>query len=291
MTGRVRHLSVDELYDATLDVDAVAVLVDELVLGTMPTARWTPDTLLEDGGTGERCALPLLALRSYRAAALTALAARQLLAAGVVTASVIGSGTAAQLQLMLIARHVPDVSDIAMCPLGTGNDRPVEPRVIDQLDLAGIELTLTNRAADAVFGANLVALAGDDGGELRPRSFAKGAVVVNASDHDLPDDVVEGVDQVYVDDLALVAASAHRRFVRAHLAGTGRPRCHLEADLAQVCTGRHAGRAHPDHVLLVELLGTRVLDLSLASHIHKAALRHGLGVRPTTKGNSVVDQR
>jgi hypothetical protein len=46
-----------------------------------------------------------------------------------------------------------------------------------------------------------------------------------------------------------------------------------------------------DHVLLVELLGARVLDLSLASHIHQTALRHGLGVRPTTKGNSCVDQR
>lgn len=300
MDGPTLRLSTDDLCTAIAGVDPVPVLAAELMAargdgGAAPGVRWEEPcgefAVLEDMATGERCALPAAALRAYRAAALTALAARQLLAPGVVTASVIGSGLATRLQLMVIARHVPDVSHIAV----TG-DRglPVSTRVVDQLDHAGIGLAVTTHVDEAVFGANLVAVTGFDADAMRIDHLAKGAVLVNATGRDLPDGLVDGANQVYVDDLALLDSAAGRHFARAHAAGedpTSSVRRHdgahrdrgIEADLGTVLTGAHPGRTSLDHVLLVELLSATALDLALGGLVHRAALVLGLG-RFVTEG-------
>ncbi|MFD9733233.1 hypothetical protein [Umezawaea sp. NPDC059074] len=282
------RLSADDLCTAIAGIDPVPVLAAELMAmgGTAaaePGARWGEPfgafAVLEDTSAGGRCALPVAALRAYRAAALTALAARHLLAPGVVTASVIGSGLAARLQMMVIARHVPDVSHIAACAVNGDRDLPVWTGVVDQLDHAGIELAVTNHVDEAVFGANLVAITGCDADLVRVDHLSKGAVVVNATGRDLPDHLVDGANQVYVDDSTRMGSAAHRHFARTVAHGSSSARRHdgIEADLGAVLIGEHPGRTRVDHVLLVELLSPNALDLALACLVHRAALVLGLG--------------
>lgn len=240
--------------------------------------------VLRDPGGGDLCALPASGLHACRVAALTALAANQLLDPGVVTASLIGSGTAGRIQLLAIARSVPDVSHVAVHSPGGPHASPVGNGIAGVLEATGIGLTVAASPEEAAFGASLVVVteplvSGPCLGHLAP-----GSVLVNATGRSLKEETTGRVSAVYVDDLCLLDGAA----------GSGCPgsaagcvpvpeggRHGVEADLRQVFTGEHPGRACADHVLLVELLSGAAsetgLDVALAERIHRAALRHGLG--------------
>lgn len=312
MTKSILRLDTDELLSALDAIDPVDVLVEELVGQSVggsdgppqPAASLTPWLaddepglgpvaelmLLDDLVTGTKCVLPSSALYVFRTAALAALAARELVVPGVVTAAVLGNGFAAQASLSLIARNLSGLSHVAVCPESDEVNIPMQPRVIDQLDLAGVGWLMTTAVSEAVFGATLIIATIGRARWLEIGQLPKGAVLINTTGEDLPDELVDAVDQIYVDDATLIARNPHRYFARMHLAGTadhppppGRivsrrpPR--VAADFAQVLTGAHPGRTHLDHILLVELLGARVLDARLACKLHGAALERGLGVR------------
>ncbi|SDY89208.1 Ornithine cyclodeaminase/mu-crystallin family protein [Amycolatopsis xylanica] len=304
MTSPILHLSTEELWSALDDINPVDVLVEQLIGGAGWTAQgqlhpWPEHgsipsaelAMYEESCTGAKCLIPVSSLRQVRAAALATLAARELLAPGVVTAAVLGSGLAAQLQLTVLAKHVSDVSHVAVCAGNDGGWSPVEPRVLDQLDLAGIGLSVTSGVNEAVLGANLVIAADAGLGRLEIGQLAKGAVVINAGGVDLPDAVVDGVDQVYVDDASLLDENSHRYFVTMHRAaqstgphrqkrfkGWHRRRL-IEADLGALLSGSHTGRQRLDDVVLVELLSTNLPDAHLTARLHRAALDRGLGMR------------
>ena len=241
-------------------IDPVDRVVEQLITGAASVrdpAVWAQVGCGYPGRPGGRvgCALAEWGSPFYRAAVLTALAARYLLSPGLVTASVLGSGTATHIQLTLIARHVPDVCHVAVC---SDDGTSVDPRVVDELDLAGIAMATTRSRDEAVFGATLVVVTGAGSFTTSPVHLADGAVLVNASDQDLPDALLDRVSQVFVDDLALLDAPArHRPSSADRLPGRARRDFPVEADLRQVLTGEHPGRQRPEHVLLVELLSTR----------------------------------
>lgn len=233
----VLRLRDHELHDALAGFDVSRTVVDELVwreVGEDDPARgarrvggWTYDPGTAGGDAlllGKRggLLLPATGLRAVRSAALTAVAARLFLSPNVVTVSVLGSGSAAWLHVAALARHVPGVSHIAVPAL---DDPPTD--LAAELEHAGIGLTVTERGADAAFGANLVVLAdrypadaGWDTGQL-----ACGAVVVNASGHPPPQDLHAQADEVFVDDRGLPCRSGR-----------------VTADLGQVLAGTHSGR-------------------------------------------------
>jgi len=331
MISPILRLNIDELASALDAIDPVEVLAEELVGRTAGGADRLPNrsgrltpwhgvtpagipavtsadlpagtsagvpagdlVLLEDLGVGGGCVLPASALAVVRTAALAALAARTLVIPGVVTAAVLGSDFAAQSSLTLIARYLPGLSHVAVCPSdrrsGDEPGRPLEPRVIDRLDFAGVGWSVTAAVAQAVFGATLIVATTAGAPHLEIGQLPKGAVLINTTGEDLPDELVDAVDQIYVDDAALIEGNAHRYFARMHLAGptngsawaagqAGRRDRRVDADLAQVLTGAHAGRTHVDHILLVELLGARAPDVRLACALHRAAIELGLGVR------------
>jgi len=308
MTSPIHQLSTDEMLSALDAIDPVDLLADELVGRTLGTSappeaggRLSPwpgagtnggpadeFTLLEDLQAGRRCVLPTATLYVFRAAALATLAARELVTGGVITGAVLGSGLGAQTPLALIARCLSGLSHVAVWPDDEAN-AAMQPRVLDQLDLAGIGLTVTATVADAVFGANLIVATLAEPGHLRVGHLAKGTLLINTGGEDLPDDLVDSVDQVYVDDSALIEDHSDRYFVRMHMAqpqagprpgrSPGQRHRRVTADLGQVLTGGHAGRTHADDLLLVEILGAKVLDVRLACTVHRAALEQGLGVR------------
>ena len=303
MTVTVLRLRAHEVWSALEVIDPVAVLAEDLIgriVDRPGHARRTAGLLVPWQGAERngselvmldhpdatiRCVMPAHSLRASFAAALAAVAARELLASGGVTVAMLGSTETTQFQLSVIARHVPDISHVALC-LAEG-PRAVEPKLADQLELSGIGWSVVRTPADAVFGANLV-IAADYGaarqdlGSLRLGQLARGAVLVNATGKDLPADLVDQVDEVFVDDSGLLEDHRDRRVVANHLSGTtrrGDAGGRIAADLSQLLLGRHAGRLRTDDVVLVELLGVNDLNAELAYRIYEGATRTGLGER------------
>ena len=289
MSETVLRLRAYEVWTALEVVDPVAALVQELVGARHTATRLGP---WQGGGGYVRvdhpdatppCVVPTHSLQISLGAALAAIAARCLLPPGGVTVAMLGSADTAQPQLSVIARYVPDISHVALCL--PGEAPAVEPKLVDELELSGIGLSVVPTLAEAVFGANLVIVT-DHGADshgldsLRLGQLAHGAVLVNATGNDLPDHLVEPVDQVFVDDFRLLQDHADRAVVAAHLSSpTGGVSRRITADLGQLLTRRHAGRLHNDDVVLVELLGVDDLNAELAHRICTGAASTGLGER------------
>lgn len=309
MSKPIRQLAADDVWSAFEMIDPVAVLAEELIgravagpereLGSLagwagsPGRAQPPDLVLcKHSEAGIRCVLPASSLREFQAAAFASLAARELLVPGGVTVAMLGAPQATQPQLAVLARHVPDISHVAICLADVNQSSLLEPKLIDQLDLSGIGLSVVTTLADTVFGANLI-LAATEGAtrwdldRLQFGQLAEGTVLINATGRDLPAGLVNNVDGIYVDDVGLLEANRHRHIVASHLgesesAGTDAVRePRIVADLGQLLIGAHAGREQVDDILLVELLGTDQLNLRLALETCRAAQRCGLGTELT----------
>ncbi len=279
MAEAVRRLDTDDVWSALDSVDTVALLAEELIgrtIGHPDAARENSGRLsswqdgyvvFEPAAGGPRTALPATSLRVFESASLCALAARELVVPGGVTVAVLGTPADVQPKLAMVARHVPDIAHVAVCLTG-GETGGLSRRLVDQLDLSGIRLTVATTLADSVFGANLViaASAGAVPGHFgRDVHIVRGAVLVNASGEDLPAALTDHADQVYAD----------------RIPAEPRPRARFTADLGRLLTGGHPGREQDDDIVLVELLATDALNVQLAHKIHEAALRRGLGVQVT----------
>jgi hypothetical protein len=309
MTGTIRRLRARDILAAIDVLDPLAVVADDLagrsVARSLRTGRFAigdaPDpglTLVENLDTGERCVLPTACLRMVCAAAVAALAARELRGTGVVgTVALFGGAEPADLSLAVLAAHLPNLSHVAVHAPVAGGDPAVDPAVADRMELGGIGLSVSTEARRTAFGASLCVVADVDPGRLAVGPPAPGVLLVNASGADLPGDVLAAVDQVYVDDLGLLPDNGDRAVGRAHLSGSDtapdslRPqregwhrhqagwRHHrrVESDLGQVLTGAHPGRAHVDDVVLVDLIGVRELHAALAGPLLRTAIEYGLG--------------
>ena len=297
MTGTVLHLRSHEVWRALEMIDPVATVAEYLIdrtvdragHGRRPVGRLTPWSGPEAGeaelvvlahpDATTPCVVPAQSLRSSHAAALAAVAAREMLVFGAVTMAVLGSLSDAY-QLSTVARHVPDISHVALCGVGM-DSTTIEPKLVDQLQLAGIGLSVVPTVAEAVFGANLVIVTYHTTSpqhvtELRIGQLARGAVLVNATGRDLPAELLDQVDVVYVDDLDLLDSHADRAVVAAH-----RAEARISGDLAQLLTGRRSGRRSASDIVLVELLGVHELNADLAYRIYEVATHAGLGVWTT----------
>lgn len=294
MAGQIIQLGTDDLHRALEELDPVATLIDELVTGTAVGPDWGRRTVQVnpllwcdagrsagefadavpagpyDQGDCVGCLIPATGLRTVRVGALAALAAQRLLTPGIVTAALLGSGSVAQLQASIIARCVPDVGHVALWP-ASGSCPAL--RLVDQLGMAGIGLSVTERADDAVRGANLVIFAGPRTDILRGAHgrFARGAVIVNGLGSDPPAGLAGCADQLFVDYAGLLREERRDN--------PGRPPLRVEADLVQVIIGTHPGRTDPDHILFVDLLSANSLSADLADQFRRAALLHGFGTR------------
>ena len=299
MSGTILQLRSHEVWRALEVVDPVEMMAEYLISRTVGAAghrREPPGRLVSWRGAGRNgtelvlldhpdatgpCVLPAPSLRGSQVAGLAAVAAREMLMSGGVTMAVLGPVESTQPQLAVMARHVPDLSHVALFCGTQVCLADLEPGLVDQLDLSGIQLSVARSVADAVFGANLVIATDDDAdattapalAELSPNQLARGALLINATGVDLPADLVGRVAQVFVDDLALLADYPDR-----HVAG-GHADAGIAGDLAQLLTGQHKVRRHAGDLVLVELLGVHELNADLAFRIYEVATQTGLGVR------------
>jgi ornithine cyclodeaminase/alanine dehydrogenase-like protein (mu-crystallin family) len=299
MADEILRFTGEELRRAGATMNPLDVLAQELAAHGFPGAAayrctltpWTPAAVGPDPGpgetlvlcelnsSGERSLMPAEVLRLLGAAALTALAVRELLGPGLITACVLGSGLAAELQLALNTQYIGDISHVAVWP-GTAGETGFDPQLLDQLEFAGTRLFVASSVEQALFGANLVIVTGDVGPGRIDAHLVKGALLVNAAGRALPDGFAAGAAVRIVDDAGLLAGSTDpRRYldVGAATSGDVRRRRPADADLGQVVAGLHPGRPHLDAIIVVELLSTGLLILPLAGRLHETARRLGLG--------------
>jgi len=307
MKAPTLQLSADDLWHASAEIDLAELMtagrLDSIV---EPAGRFLPApgsaatgglVQLEDRRFGVRCLLPLSGLYLAQTAMLIALSTKGLVIPGEPTVAILASKPTAWWLLASLAHHQPVVCHVALCHGDGAFDGKVDNRVSELLDQAGIMLSVVDNVREAVVGATLVVATGPGHEQLKSAPLAAGALVVNAAGEDLPDALVDNVDQVYVDDLRSLTRNEHRYFVKLHLetgsqagaaAMTEREGWHLpaawptrhrvEADLAQVLTGEHRGRTRRTDVVLCELFATHVLNVALASQFVRIALTRGLGV-------------
>jgi hypothetical protein len=164
----------------------------------------------------------------------------------------------------------------------------IEPRLADQLELHGIGVSVVSSPSEGLFGANFVVTTSgrehqQSTESLRSDLLAHGTVLVNATGNDLPEPLVNQMDEIYVDDVGLLEAHRDRRVAAMYLDSTsesGGPR--LSGDLAELLAGQSPNRQEPNDNVLVELLGAHDLNARLAHRVCDGALDTGLGVRIAT---------
>jgi ornithine cyclodeaminase/alanine dehydrogenase-like protein (mu-crystallin family) len=296
MTGTVLQLRSHEVWRALEGIDPVATMAEYLISRTVGRAghgRRSQGRLISWQGSGRNgtelvlldhpdasgpCVVPAQSLRSSQAAALAAVAAREMLVAGGVTMAMLGPFSDIQAQLAVVARYVPDISHVALCSANM-DASDLDPKLVDQLELSGIGLSVVPTVAEAVFGANLVIATNHPPvaqglTDLRTGQLARGALLVNATGEDLPAELVKQVDQVFVDDLGLLGGHPER-----HVASGLHADSRICGDLAQLLTGQLTCHRNHSEIVLVELLGVHELNPDLAYRIYEVAMHTGLGVR------------
>ncbi|HEY4459723.1 MAG TPA: hypothetical protein VGN81_35755 [Pseudonocardiaceae bacterium] len=247
MDGDCRRLSHDDVARALRELDPAELFTTE-PRAAAADQQWTVElndelALLRDPDGVSVASFAAADLRACWYACLTVLAARALLVPTVITAAVLGSGPAARLLCGALARHLPNLSQLAI--------HSVDARLAAEFAAAGVDLSIAPSTADAVFGASLVVVM-DELSALPGVHASMGAVVVNASDRELVHELANGIAEEYA-----------------------------EAELRQVLAGAHPGRTRPDDVLLVDLTGAATPDVALALAIHRITNRLDID-SPTT---------
>ncbi|MFI6153775.1 hypothetical protein ACIBCA_13865 [Kitasatospora sp. NPDC051170] len=248
----------------------------DLRRGSTLTAAASPDrVMLQDERVGGVCVLPRSILRSLAVAALTALAARELLAARVATATIIGSGAPVAGVLTALVNHVVNLGEVALWP-GEGEQGWPTPKLAAHAAERGLMLSRPVELDRALLGTDLVVLApGVDEAVHRQVDLgmlARGAVVVNASGQAPTEELTRTVGRVITDVPRPVAVAEPVRLGRA-----SRP-APEPVPLGELLRQPRAGWEFAGESVLVDLQGVPGLEVALASRLYEIALVRGLGV-------------
>ena len=236
------------------------------VVALFDAERGVPLALLDSGQ-----------LTSLRTAAATAVAARHLARADSATVTIAGCGEQGRSQLRALAAVRPlhrvlvydaDASAAERYATAMGHELTIDVRAVRELAAAArrsdIVVTCTTArrwilgSGDVQAGAFVAAVGADhpEKQELEPALLAESAVVV---------DVLEQCERMGDLHHAIVAGAMTRDDVRA--------------ELADVVSGRRAGRTRDDEVVVFDSTGTALQDVAAAWVAYEHARERGLGVR------------
>ena len=232
--------------------------------------------LLSDRATG----LPLAVMdgtvvSAMRTGAVTGLAVRHLAVPGSRSACLLGAGVLAHTQLEALGIAMPELDEV----------RVYDPRAdrcaafCEQRAAAtGLRVRPAATAEEAVRGADVVVpatMAVDP--TFAPEWLAEGATVVLVSSLDGPVELHAATDLLVVDDW--IHESTHegryaQRLVESGALAADGPGV---AELCDVVTGRHPGRASASDLVVVSPVGLALDDVTAAKHVLDRAREAGLG--------------
>lgn len=216
-------------------------------------AQGTAALVLRDPDDVALCAFPPTLLYACRAAALASVATRALLPPGSATASVCGDAVRVPVMLATLAHCPQHISHIeAWAP------EAVPAEAGQQLDEAGIGLTIARRQQDTVYGANLL-VAASGAAQLSRGRLCDDAVLINAGGSVVSRDITRRVSAVFTD-----------------------------ADLGELITG--LAPARPAGLVLMELLGAEHPDIALAYRLYRALRQDTAQESPATSSDSTDAQ-
>ena len=232
--------------------------------------------LLSERATG----LPLAVMdgtvvSAMRTGAVTGLAVRHLAVPGSRVACLLGAGVLAHTQLEALRVALPDLAEV----------RVYDPRAercatfcAGRAAATGLDVLPAAAPEEAVRGAAVVVPATlAVGPTFEPGWLAEGATVVLVSSLDGPVELHAVTDLLVVDDW--VHESTHEGRYAQRLVAAGE----LDADgsgvaeLADVVTGRHPGRAEARDRVVVSPVGLAMDDVTGAKHVLDRAREAGLG--------------
>jgi len=219
------------------------------------------------------------AITGYRTAATSALAAGLLSVPGPLTVGVLGSGFEARKHLLAVAA----VRDIAAAHVYSPRAESRERFARELADL-GIPVAAVPSADAAVAGAALVICAArsrDETPVLLGRWLEPGMTVVSVGStvpeqREIDAEAIARADVIVADVVAEVVRDTGD-FIAARDACVAAD--DRVASLADLVSGRAAGRADGGQIVLYKSVGSAVQDLAVAAMCTRAAIEAGLGTR------------
>ncbi|MFZ3492110.1 ornithine cyclodeaminase [Streptomyces sp. 5.8] len=153
-------------------------------------------------------------------------------------------------------------------------------------DLPDTEITVAQRAEDAVRGSEVVIAATTTNIGYVPTAWLEaGAVFVNVSLDDATEELLLGCDHLIIDDWTLVAEDTTRLLGR--LAHDGRVTApghtpppggrQVDGEISTLLAGTYPRPIAPTDRIVINPFGMGVHDIALAARVHAAALACGTG--------------
>ena len=215
---------------------------------------------------------------------------------GGITVAMLGTRHAIQSQLAVIARHVPDIVHVAVRVTDKDEAGALEPRLVDELDLAGIGAVHGDRAARLALRRQ-PGRRGERGGADRRRRAGRGqpprtrhragerlrarpAHRAWSTTRTRSTSTTSPCCRQHADRYVVARHLRHASSEAAWTGDHGRPPA-ISADLGLLLAGARPGREQQADTLVVELLSAHTPDTRLAQTIAETAVRLRLGVRVT----------
>jgi N-[(2S)-2-amino-2-carboxyethyl]-L-glutamate dehydrogenase len=229
-------------------------------------------------------------ISAMRTAAVTAVSARHLGGAPIREVSLLGCGTLARANFMILHRTIPEIESIRLFDIAPGRAAALASGIREEA--GGLTVTVAGDPEECVQGADLIVpVTTATAGYLRFQWCAAGALICHLSLDDVLPEVVQRAGLIVVDDWNLVSQDQHRLLGRMYRQGELRapdgssfpgaradpsaPK--VDTSLGEVVAGLHPGRASDDDVVLCNPFGMSVLDVALGDAVADVARSKGIG--------------
>lgn len=227
-------------------------------------------------GDGLLAMIEASALGQIRTGAASGLASRYMARADSATVGMIGAGYQAQTQLEAVARALP----ITAARVYSRSSERREKFAAQSANRLGIEMAAAATADEAVEGADVVIAITGASQPVLLGEWLQPGVHINAAGgngwlrRELDSAAVEKAGVIATDDLAQAQIECADLM---HTVETGGLRWEQVFSLADVVSGRVAGRTSPEDVTLFESQGVALEDVAVAERLYRMAGERGVG--------------
>jgi ornithine cyclodeaminase/alanine dehydrogenase-like protein (mu-crystallin family) len=228
--------------------------------------------ILHDGETGLlRAVLNASAITEIRTAAVSAVATKQLARPDARTVAVLGSGVQGRshVQAMQAVVHDPEIR------IWSRNPAHAEALALES------HAVVCETAEEALAGAEIVCTATSSREPIVRREWLASGAHVNAVGSSIPtarelDADTVAAASLFVDRRESTLNESGDYLLAVEEAGIGPE--HIRAELGELLTGAHPGRASEDELTVFKSLGLAVEDLAAADLCVRRAREQGIGV-------------